>query len=894
MPQNKLVIIDGNAIIHRAYHALPALTTKDGTMVNAVYGFISILLKVLKELQPTHLVVTFDLAGPTFRDELYKEYKATRVKADQSLYDQIPLVHDAVRAFDIPIFEVSGFEADDVIGTVAEKTKDDTENIIVTGDLDAAQLVNDHTFVYLLRKGITDTVMMDAAAVKEKYGLTPEQIVDYKSLKGDTSDNIPGVKGIGEKTAVELLQKYESLDGVLAAADNERTTIAPGVRKKLQEGKDDAHLSKQLATIRTDVPLAFAMNDAALHTTDWHKVAAMLQRFEFTSLLKRLPVQEFGAPIEEKKTKKAGGARQKTTVIQTKKDIDEALKRTHGKSTIAMRIIPGTGNRITSPPAAIIISIENDGIIIPWDRCNDEQHAAIHNLLQTKTIVGHDLKQLFLRVLPLYKGEQEGVPCANLFDIMVASYLLDPGTRAHDIATILLKSIGMQVDIGKREGLFGVDYEQAARELTLLASLHEEFKSKLEEAHLTALFNDIEMPLIPVLARMERHGVKIDTKTLAQLSERITDRVEKLTTRIHTLAGKEFNIASPQQVGEVLYEKLRLPTFGVKKGKTGLSTAAAELEKLRHLHPIIPLVEEYREIVKLQNTYVDALPALINPNTGRVHTSFNQTVAATGRLSSSDPNLQNIPIRTELGREIREAFIAEPGNTLISADYSQIELRVVAALSKDKKMMAIFERGEDIHTATAAAINGVPLRDVTKDMRRAAKEVNFGIIYGMGAFGLAARTGISQAEAKDFIDRYFATFSGMKKYLEETVAFGKKHGYVETLFGRRRYVPELKAENVQLRNAGERMAVNHPVQGTAADIIKKAMIAVDEKIRQSWGDDIKMILQVHDELVFEVPESRAKELAPQIQEIMKTIVHLDVPLEVTVGTGNRWGSLLSS
>ena len=883
MPENKLVIIDGNAVIHRAYHALPPLTIKDGTVVNAVYGFISILLKVLKEVKPTHLVVSFDLAGPTFRDELYKAYKATRVKADQSLYDQIPLVHEAVRAFDIPIFEAQGFEADDVIGTIAKKTDADTKNIIVTGDFDAAQLVDSRTSIYLLRKGIADTVMMDAKEVQTKYGLAPEQLVDYKSLRGDPSDNIPGVKGIGEKTAVELLQTYKSLDSVLAAADNERAALTPSVRKKLQEGKKDAALSRTLATIRTDVPLIFNMKDAALRTTDWHKVAAMLQRFEFTSLLKRLPVQEFGTLAPDKKTKKQAAVRAKIIVAQTKKDIDDALRRAQAEPFIGMRVIPGEGDRIAAPPAAVILCIKNDSVIILWARCNETPRAAIRNLLKTNCIIGHDVKQLFLRL--------DGAPGARLFDLMVASYLLDPGTRAHDVATILLKHVGVQVNTGKREGLFGADYEQAARELALLTSLYPAFKDQLENARLLTLFDEIEMPLIPVLAQMERHGVKIDTEALAKLSGRITDRVKNLTKRIYTLAGSEFNIASPQQLGVVLYEKLQLPAFGVKKGKTGLSTAAAELEKLRQLHPIIPLVEEYREIAKLQNTYVDALPALINQKTGRVHTSFNQTVAATGRLSSSEPNLQNIPIRTELGREIREAFVAESGNVLISADYSQIELRVVASLSKDKKMMEIFERGEDIHAATAAAIHHVPLAEVTKEMRRAAKEVNFGIIYGMGAFGLAARTGISQAEAQDFINRYFAAFSDMKKYLEATIAFGKERGYVETLFGRRRYVPELKAGNVQLRNAGERMAVNHPVQGTAADIIKKAMIAVDEKIRSSWDDDVKMILQVHDELVFEVPEARAKELAPHLQEIMKTAVHLDVPLEVGVGIGKRWGDI---
>ncbi|MEK7532525.1 MAG: DNA polymerase I, partial [Patescibacteria group bacterium] len=530
---------------------------------------------------------------------------------------------------------------------------------------------------------------------------------------------------------------------------------------------------------------------------------------------------------------------------------------------------------------AAILCIDGDGFIVPFDHCDEAQKDAFISLLQTDTVVGHDLKQLFLHA--------DNVDGAKLFDIMVASYLLDPGSRAHDITTIALKRLGVHLDTVQREGLFGADFEHAARELCAITPLYPELKKELEETNLLDLFQNIEMPLIPALARMEKYGIKIDEKVLAKMSKEITGRVEKISKQIYKEAGEEFNISSPLQLREILYTKLKLPTLSVKKGKTGLSTAAMELEKLRQLHPIVPFLEEYRELVKLQNTYVDALPLLVNKTTGRIHTTFNQTVAATGRLSSSDPNLQNIPIRTELGREIRNAFIAEKGTALVTCDYSQIELRIAAHLAKDEKMIAAFKAGEDIHTATAAAIHHVPVREVTKEMRHVAKTINFGILFGMSAFGMAARTGLSHYEAKEFIDRYFAAFTGIKRYVDDTIVLAKKQGYVETLFGRRRYIPELKAGNLQLRNAGERMAINHPVQGAEADIIKKAMIVVDAYIRRHWPDDVKMILQVHDELVFEVTEKRTKEIAPKLQELMRDVVQLDVPIEVDVGIGKSWG-----
>ena len=902
--KNKLVIIDGNAIIHRSYHALPPLTKKDGTVVNAVYGFASILLKVMQELAPTHLVVTFDLPGGTFRDEIYTEYKATRTTADQDLYDQIPLVHEVVEAFNIPIFEVAGFEADDVIGTITAQTKQNTDNIIVTGDMDALQLVNENTTVHTLRKGISDIAVYDAAGVVERTGLEPNQIVDLKSIQGDSSDNIPGVRGIGIKGATDLLQKFSTLEGVLEAAKDESSDMKPSIRAKLLEGKEDALMSEQLAKICTDVPLKFSLRDAALHTTDWQRVADVFAEFEFTSLLRRLP-KEARAKVG---IKIAASKKTKIAVINEKKEIDDLLRRAHESKVIGLNLLPQGSDRITSDIAAAVLCVEKDGYVVPFDKCDQEQKNSVINLLQTDMVVGHDLKQLLVLVSECSTGSESGINSAEsksgrpstgsgtiqgakLFDVMVASYLLDPGTRAHDVEAIALKRLGVHLDTSKREGLFGADYEQAARELCAMTSLHQELKGELKKVKLLPLFEEIEMPLIPVLARMEKYGVKVDEKTLAALSKKVAEGIKNLTKQIHKLAGEEFNISSSQQLREILFVKLSLPTFNIKKGKTGYSTAAAELEKLRDQHEIIPLIEEYRELAKLQSTYTDALPNLINIETGRIHTSFNQTVTATGRLSSSDPNLQNIPIRTDLGRQIRDAFIAEKGNVLLALDYSQIELRIAATLAKDKKMIEAFNAGHDIHTATAAAINGVPIEKVTKDMRFAAKAVNFGILYGMGAFGLAWRAGMAQFEARDFITKYFNAFSGVKKYIDDTIANARDKGYVETMFGRRRYIPELNAGNANVRQAGERMAVNHPIQGTSADITKKAMIEVDALIRREWPEDVTMILQVHDELVFEVTEKFAKKVAPKLQEIMQDVVELEVPVEVTIGVGKNWGAV---
>lgn len=890
----RFVIIDGNAIIHRVYHAIPPLTTKDGTIVNAVFGFTSMLLKVMDELKPTHLAVSFDVAGGTFRDELYEDYKATRVKADQDLYDQIPLVYDVVNAFNIPIYTKEGYEADDVIGTIVKKVKEKgVDSVIVTGDMDMLQLVDDGDVqVYELRRGLSDIVMFDDKKVIEKYGFGPERVVDYKALRGDSSDNIPGVRGIGEKTAKALIEKVGSVEEIYKAlkqsSSNIRDEFKPGVIKKLEEGKEDAKMSKELATIHTGVTkLNFKLSDAVLHEFDHKEVKDLLHAFEFFSLVKRVP----GMPEQQtQKTKTTKKKAVKKVVLVTKENEKDALAALKKERVLVCREVLGGDDVLSASLLGFVFLAYGKPYFVDWNKVSaTAQKAVLALFADTKrTLVGHDVKQVVKAV-----RVAGGVVRNTLFDVMIASYVTNSSTRAHDLQSMVVRELGQELPASSEQTtLFGVDPQAVAQELYFVDALYQKFVDDLKKNHDRELFDTIEMALIPVLAQMELYGVAVDTDMLKSLSRQVATALDKVTKKIWKEAGEEFNVASSVQLREVLFEKMGLPTEGIKKGKTGYSTAASELEKLRDTHPIIELIEEHRELAKLQNTYVDVLPTLIHKKTGRIHTSFNQAVAATGRLSSSDPNLQNIPIRTELGREIRKAFVAAKGYTLIAADYSQFELRIVASLAKDKKLIKVFKGGEDVHTATAAAINGVKPKDVTREMRYAAKAVNFGILYGMGAYGLAWRAGIPQWQAKEFIDAYFAQFAGVKAYVDKTIAFAKKEGYVETSFGRRRYIPEMQSQNYQLRAAGERMAVNMPIQGTQADYLKLAMIAVQQKIeKDALQDEVRMLLQVHDELVFEVKKGKEKVATAWIKQEMERVVDLLVPVEVEVGIGHRWGEI---
>ncbi|MFH1187399.1 MAG: DNA polymerase I [bacterium] len=922
MKKQKIIIIDGNALLHRAFHAIPpTLTTKDGQMVNAVYGFTSILLKVFKDLKPGFWVLTFDKAGPTFRHKEYKEYKAQRKKQPQELYDQLPICKKVAGVFKIPIYEKDGFEADDVIGTIAAQIKfnsDNLETIIVTGDLDTIQLVNDTTKVFTLKKGINDTIIYDENTAKERFGgLAPNQLIDFKALRGDPSDNIPGVKGIGEKGAIDLLTEFKNIENLYKNIDSEK--IKDSVRIKLKEYKDDAFLSKRLATILLDVPIEFNLEDAKVRLANKDNVVALFQNLEFKSLMNKIP-QELMISAQPSLFDVGSGrdalqcvsTNDKYHLIKTEKDYNDFLKILEKQKEIVLDSeTTGLNPREAKMVGLSFCFQEGEAYYLEFGMVADK----LKNILQNPNIkkIGHNIKYDY-SMLKASGIEVRGI----YFDTMIASYVINPG-RPSGLDALSFSEFGYQkitteqvlgnliseYKIVKKSSYLPMDKiaperlsQYACEDVDYTFRLYKKFVQQIKESDLEELFYKIEMPLVIVLAEMELDGVKIDVKLLDKLSKEINERLKKVDIKIYKYAGIDFNINSPIQLKDILFNKLKISTFGLSKTKTGISTAAGELEKMRDAHPIIDLISEHRELAKLNSTYVDALPNLISKKTGRVHTSFNQTVTATGRLSSSNPNLQNIPIRTELGEKIRHAFIAEKGCKLISADYSQIELRIIASLANDQKMLKAFAEGKDIHTATAAVINEVDLDDVTKEMRSAAKEVNFGVIYGMGAYGLSLRTGIEVRKAREFIDKYFSIYSDIKKYLDDLKTNARENGYVETFFGRRRYLPEINSQVAVVRNAAERMAINMPIQGTAADLMKIAMIAVCEMIKEINNDDVKLTLQVHDELVLEVKESMVDDVAKKVKYIMEN-VHLShnqktkdkfkAPIKVEVKIGDNWG-----
>lgn len=904
MPASKkrLVIIDGNALIHRAFHALPeTLTTKSGEVVNAVYGFTSVLLRMMKELKPDYIAATFDLPGKTFRHEAFTEYKAQRVKASQTLYDQIPRVKELVTSFSIPIYEKPGFEADDLIGTLSAKA-DGVQTIIVTGDMDTLQLVDDHTEVYTLKKGIGETTVYDTAAVKERFGLKPDQLIDYKALRGDPSDNIPGVPGVGEKTASDLLQKFGTLDALYAALETntpKAKALPESLREKLVTHKDKAMMSRMLATIIRDVPVEFSLEDTAVKHYDREKVVKLFQELEFKSLLPKLPHSEVVAQAADQPVKRSDGLHDYRLVNDdaTFKTFLEALRQ---QKEFAVDTETTGLNQIEAKLVGLSFSWqEGVGYYV-----NVKDHAGwlkqLQPILEDEAVakIGHNLKYDF-QILWQHCVELKPLSV----DTMVASYLLNPGSRQHNLDGAVFAEFGHEMQ--PIEALIGpkgknqitmefVPVEQlawySAEDADYTFRLSRRLTAKLEKIAVLGLFEKVEMPLVRVLADMELAGVKLDVDQLNELAKKARQEITAIEAKIFKEAGTEFNVSSPLQLKEVLFEKMKISSAGLGKTKTGISTAADQLEKLKSAHPIVPMIMEYRELSKVASTYLEALPELVQKKTGRVHTSFNQTVAATGRLSSSEPNLQNIPIRSAWGAEIRKAFIADQGNKILALDYSQIELRIVASIANDPKMIQSFMVGEDIHARTAAEVYGVPLDQVTKNQRRAAKTINFGVLYGLGVHGLAQGADLTRDEARDFIDRYFALYAKVAEYLEETKTLAHKLGYVETLFGRRRYLPEINSNNPMIRAGAERMAINHPVQGTAADLMKMAMVAIAKSL-PSVSASSRMTMQVHDELVFEVPLSDVDTVAEFAREEMTTVAKLKVPIEVAVEVGSSWGEM---
>ncbi|MBI5222323.1 MAG: DNA polymerase I [Candidatus Magasanikbacteria bacterium] len=869
----RFIIIDGNAIVHRAFHAIPPLLNKKGLILNAVYGFTSILLRAIKELKPDYAAVAFDLKAPTFRHKEYKDYKAKRIKQPQELYDQMVLVKDLLRAMQIPIFEKEGFEADDIIATLAVKNKG--ENLIVTGDMDTLQLVNDKTKIYTMKKGVNDIVVYDAAAVQERYGLKPEQMIDYKALRGDPSDNILGVKGIGEKTAGELIKKFGSLEKIYEKIDKLKDLgISPSIIDKLKTGKKDALFSKRLVTLIKDAPIDFKLEDCELKDYNNPVMRELLAEWEFGSLLKRLDGVNGGS---EGVKKKPDEKKQKIIEIKKATELAELNKKIKKVGKAAIYLSDDGQAGLKAKLFGVFLTGDGEKIYhVPVNFACD--------LILPTQIIGHDLKRNS-EILKRYDIELSG----QLRDVMVMDYLLDPGMRSHDLRALALRYLAQELPDGEQTSLFGADLKILGQKAVCLWQIGEKLETELTDKGLINLYEKIEAPLILVLARMEEAGIKVDVEHLKKLSQKLSKTEQTVSKKIFELAGQEFNIASPQQLKEILFDKLKIPVMGIRKGKTGLSTAASELEKMRGLHPIIDLISEYREIAKLQNTYVDVLPNLLDEKTQRVHTTFNQAITATGRLSSSEPNIQNIPIRGDLGKEIRQCFVADKGFKLVSADYSQIELRVVASLANDKEMVEIFKKGEDIHKMTAAKINGVEPEQVTPEMRQAAKAINFGIIYGMGPHSLAESTGVSFVEAKDFIAKYFEIFKDVKKFLDETKALAHSLGYVETLLGRRRYLPEINSGIPMLRSSAERMAINAPVQGTSADLIKTAMIEVDKLLAEKYDDSARLLLQVHDELVLEVKDELVEQVSVEVKEIMENVIKLRVPVRVDTEIGESWG-----
>lgn len=843
----KLIIIDGNALVHRAFHAIPpTLTSPDGVIVNAVYGFTSILIKIIKDLKPDYIAATFDLAGPTFRHDEYAEYKAHRIKQPDELYAQIPLVKQILQSLGIPVFEMQGYEADDLIGTIATKIKKyppagGLQAIIATGDLDSLQLVDGKkVVVFTMRKGIADTVIYDEEAVKERYSLTPDQLIDYRGLKGDPSDNIPGVPGIGEKTASMLLMSFSSLENMYKLLEKgspkelaKEYGISEKLIQKLLDNKDKAFFSKKLSTIITDMDIEPDLVEMEWRQNmDLAKVETTLKNLGFFSLVKRLP--EIGL------TRQSG------------MDLSEPAK-------------PVSEQADYRPHEKNIYFVEGH------DRSIGTGKLSKKILEDSKsTIIGHDLKES-LKPFILQGVE---VRC-NLFDTQIAAYLLNPDARDYDFHKIYYAFFKEEADDPNQKPAY-------------LWRLKEYLSDKLKSADLIRVFEEIEMPLIKILAEMELNGIKINTKALTALLKTSNVEIAKLEKQIYKYAGMQFNIKSPKQLGEILFTRLNLVAKIRRTGGGSLSTAASELEKMRDLHPIIDLLLQYRELQKLRSSYIEPFPGLIAKD-GRIHTNYNQTVAGTGRLSSQDPNLQNIPVKTELGQEFRRAFIADPDRQLVSFDYSQIELRVVAHIAKDKKMIETFKRGEDIHTRTAVEIFKVAPDKVTHEMRRQAKVLNFGIIYGMGSTSFSRASGVDRNTARDFIAKYFQEFQGVARYMEETKNEAHKQGYVETIFGRRRSLPDIRSTMPMLQSAAERAAINHPIQGTAADLVKLAMIKTHSFLHQNYSlDDTKMLLQVHDEIVLEIKKKDVEIIAKEIKHIMESIHKLDVPLTVDVKAGDNW------
>lgn len=910
-------LIDGHALAYRQFFGLPVagFTTRAGEPTNATYGFARLLLDILQHDCPQYLAVSFDM-GLSGRDELYGEYKGTREKMPEELQIQMKRIDQLVKAFNVPVLALEGYEADDVIGTVVGQAEAQGVDIrIITGDRDILQLLTPHVTVQLPARGSAD-VVYDEQAFREKYGLEPRQLVDLKALMGDSSDNIPGVRGIGEKTATKLLQQYGSLDAIYEHIDE----IKGAVRRKLEDGREMAYLSRELATIRRDVPITLDLEACVARDYDHPTVAELFRELEFRSLTDRLnevSTEIHGAEVVQT------DADFETVIVRDAEALDALIHHLRDAKAITFDVETTSTDQMQAELVGIALSTDGQrGYYIPVGHrqmkqpplfdLGDDQEAPLEQL-PLQQVIDALQEALTSATIPKYAHnavydlvvlQRYGLDVSPIeFDTMVAEWVLDPLSKFLGLKNLVRQRLGIQMTaidelLGKGRNQITMDLVSiedtapyAAADAVYTHRLVEILRKDLEAAGLMELYNTLEIPFIPVLADLEQAGVLLDTPYLEEFSQRLADMLAEYEREIYALSGGygEFNINSPKQLNDVLFGKLGLPVAGLRKTTHGYSTDAATLEALRDEHPIIPVILQYREVAKLKSTYVDALPQLVNPQTGRLHTSYNQTGTSTGRLSSSDPNLQNIPIRTELGREVRRAFIAAKGHKLLSVDYSQVELRVLAHISQDATLLEAFRQGQDIHRATAAAVYGIPIDEVTYEQRSFAKRVNFGLIYGMGAYRLARDSDLTLAQAREFIETYFARMPGVERYIEETKRQAREQGYVTTLFGRRGEFRALQSAQTrpQVAQALERAAINMPIQGSAADILKRAMIDLHHALNAK-GYRAKMILQVHDELVLEVPDDELDEVATLTVEIMEAAYPLDAPLVANAAVGTNW------
>ncbi|HET6454066.1 MAG TPA: DNA polymerase I [Armatimonadota bacterium] len=887
----KVILIDGNSLLYRAFFALPHFSTLENQPTNAVYGFTMMLLRLVEEEKPDIILVAFDAPVKTFRHTEFEDYKAHRKPTPDELRSQAPFARKLVRAFHIPVLEEPGFEADDVIGTLACKAAaEDYDVLIVTGDLDELQLIGDKVKVMKTVKGVTETVTFDEKGVTEHYGLRPEQFPDYKALTGDPSDNIPGVPGIGPKTAVKLLEEYGTIENLLEHASEVQPARFQAI---LEANKAQAILSKRLATIVCDVPVDVDFEQCRFKGPDLPSVREMFRELGFVSLLKRLPEPQvqpslFGGPEEKKETLPVPSV----NIIGSKSELADLTKKAQGSKFISLRAHGTSTHGVDAEPIGMAVSLgAGEAYYVAFGVTTGIRFEDLKPILASDSAkYAHNIKY------EIELAQRHGLELKGpMFDVLIAAYVANATRGTHTLESIALDYLNIELPTADKNGsVSGPRGESTieamfASEADAISRLAPILAKKLDEDGLGSLMADVELPLIPILADMELTGVALDTAWLNELAKTLEERISRLEKEIHGLAGMDFNIGSTRQLQFVLFEKLGLQAG--KKTKTGYSTDAETLAQLAPAHEIVAKILEYRELSKLKSTYADSLPKLINPRTGRIHTSLNQAVTATGRLSSSDPNLQNIPIKSEIGREIRRAFVPSAGNVLISADYSQIELRILAHVSHDAELERAFRQDEDIHVKTATRIFGVPSEEVTPDMRRQAKTVNFAVIYGMSDYGLSKALGIPTGVAKAYIESYFQEYPGVKRYTADILGKARELGYVESLLERRRYTPEVHSPNRTFREFAERAAVNMPIQGTAADIVKLAMIGIHDRLK-AGGFSTKLVLQVHDELVFDAPESETGAIIPIIISAMENAYKLDVPLKVDVKVGGDWSTAM--